>query len=47
MATQTCESCGMPMRTDEDHAPGHPGSTWCRYCSVEAWVRPSAAMHVP
>jgi hypothetical protein len=35
MTTQSCESCGMPMRTAEDHAPGHPGSTWCRLCSTE------------
>ena len=25
----------MPMRTAENHAPGHPGSTWCRHCSTE------------
>jgi hypothetical protein len=35
MTTQHCESCGMPMLTAEDHAPGHPGSTWCRHCSTE------------
>ena len=35
MTTETCESCGMPMPTAEDHAPGHPGSAWCRYCSAE------------
>ncbi|MGP3958561.1 zinc ribbon domain-containing protein [Nonomuraea sp. 3N208] len=29
----SCESCGMPMETAEDHAPGYPGSTWCRHCS--------------
>ncbi|HEY7483356.1 MAG TPA: zinc ribbon domain-containing protein [Streptosporangiaceae bacterium] len=28
-----CESCGMPMNTAEDHAPGHPDSTYCRLCS--------------
>lgn len=33
MSTQSCESCGAPMRTVEDHAPGHPECTWCRYCS--------------
>jgi hypothetical protein len=35
MTTETCESCGMPMHTAEDHAAGHPGSAWCRYCSAE------------
>jgi hypothetical protein len=35
MTTETCESCGMPMRAVEDHAPGHPESTWCRLCSAE------------
>lgn len=29
----TCESCGMPMQTADDHAPGHPDSTYCRLCS--------------
>jgi hypothetical protein len=24
----------MPMHSTEDHAPGHPGSTWCRHCSA-------------
>ncbi|MGW0201856.1 zinc ribbon domain-containing protein [Nonomuraea sp. NPDC003201] len=28
-----CQSCGMPMRTADDHAPGHPDSTWCRMCA--------------
>ena len=23
------------MPTAEDHAPGHPGSAWCRHCSTE------------
>ena len=31
--TATCESCGMPMQTAADHAPGHPDSTYCTYCS--------------
>jgi hypothetical protein len=34
MSTATCESCGLPMATAEDHAPGHPESRWCRYCST-------------
>jgi hypothetical protein len=24
----------MPMETAADHAPGHPESTWCAYCST-------------
>ena len=35
MTTQSCESCGMPMRTADDHVPGHPSSTWCRHCATE------------
>ncbi len=31
--TMTCESCGMPMAGPPDHAPGHPESGWCRFCS--------------
>lgn len=23
----------MPMNDLADHAPGHPDSAWCRYCS--------------
>ncbi len=34
MSTQTCESCGMPMAGPDQHAPGHPESTWCAYCST-------------
>lgn len=35
MTTQNCESCGMPMRTADDHALGDAGSAWCRHCSTE------------
>lgn len=30
----TCISCGMPMASAADHAPGHPESAWCAYCSA-------------
>jgi len=30
----TCESCGMPMTSAADHAPGHPESAWCARCSA-------------
>jgi hypothetical protein len=33
MTTTPCESCGMPMTSATDHAPGHPDSRWCAYCS--------------
>ena len=36
MSATTCESCGMPMATAGDHAPGHPDSRHCRFCSDEA-----------
>ena len=31
---ETCVSCGMPMATSADHAPGHPHSAWCAHCSA-------------
>jgi hypothetical protein len=31
---ETCVSCGMPMATAADHAPGHPDSAWCARCSA-------------
>lgn len=34
MTTTTCISCGMTMETAADHAPGHPESAWCAYCST-------------
>jgi hypothetical protein len=30
----TCSSCGMPMATEADHAPGKPDSAYCRFCST-------------
>lgn len=30
-----CVSCGMPMSTAADHAPGNPSSQHCKYCSKE------------
>lgn len=33
--TMSCESCGMTMAGPEDHAPGHPDSRYCRFCSTE------------
>lgn len=32
-ATDTCISCGMPMTSPEQHAPGHPESAYCTFCS--------------
>ncbi|HLY30317.1 MAG TPA: zinc ribbon domain-containing protein [Ktedonobacterales bacterium] len=32
--SETCISCGMPMATLADHAPGRPESAWCAYCST-------------
>jgi hypothetical protein len=36
MSAIACQSCGMPMSGPEDHAPGHPDSRHCRYCSTES-----------
>lgn len=30
---EICQSCGMPMASVEDHAPGNPHSLHCKYCS--------------
>jgi hypothetical protein len=30
---EVCISCGMPMQTADDHAPGYPESPWCQHCS--------------
>jgi len=31
---ETCISCGMPMATPANHAPGHPDSAWRLHCSA-------------
>jgi hypothetical protein len=32
---QTCISCGMPMRTTEEHAASDPSKNYCCYCARE------------
>jgi len=34
MTATTCESCGMPMHDESDHAPGRPDSAYCAYSST-------------
>ncbi|MBM3502991.1 MAG: AraC family transcriptional regulator [Alphaproteobacteria bacterium] len=29
-----CESCGMPLRSDHDHAGGNPSIRYCRHCAA-------------
>jgi len=36
MTTTSCESCGMPLATAEDHACGDRAATLCRYCANES-----------
>jgi hypothetical protein len=31
--TMNCISCGMPLRTDEDHAASDPAKDYCRHCA--------------
>lgn len=31
---ESCISCGMPMPSPEQHAPGNPDSTYCKFCST-------------
>jgi hypothetical protein len=28
-----CISCGMPLRTNEDHAASDPAKDYCRHCA--------------
>jgi hypothetical protein len=30
----------MPMAAAEDHAQGHSGAAWCRYCAPEGSLQP-------
>jgi hypothetical protein len=32
---QMCKSCGMPMRSDEDHGGAKPENPYCKHCSDE------------
>jgi Putative zinc ribbon domain len=34
-ANDTCVSCGMPMRTAEEHAAADPGKPYCIHCARE------------
>jgi len=40
VTAMTCESCGMPMRTAEDHAPGHADGAICAYCAPDGTLQP-------
>ena len=31
--TPSCISCGMPLRTTEDHAAGDTTKSYCRHCA--------------
>ncbi len=31
--TASCISCGMPLRTPDDHASNDPSKPYCRYCA--------------
>ena len=35
MTTTTCESCGMPLGADADHALSDPSIPYCNYCTDE------------
>lgn len=39
MSDSNCISCGMPLRTTDDHAGGDPTKTYCKFCA-----RPDASM---
>lgn len=32
--SDSCNSCGMPLRTPDDRASGDPGRPWCRNCAT-------------
>jgi hypothetical protein len=40
-AENGCESCGMPMRTAEDHAGSDVSKAYCRYCARPDGTRKS------
>ncbi len=31
----SCESCGMPLATDADHALGDASNPYCRFCAPD------------
>ena len=35
MNATACESCGMPMTSDESHALGDPASSYCQFCTTD------------
>ncbi len=35
MTLAACESCGMPLAADTDHALADPSIPYCRYCAPE------------
>jgi len=39
MNATTCISCGMPLRTTQDHAAGDPSKNYCLHCA-----RPDGSM---
>ena len=41
MTAAACESCGMPLATDSDHALADPDSPYCRFCAPEGTLPPA------
>ena len=35
MTVAACESCGMPLATDTDHALADPAIPYCHYCAPD------------
>lgn len=36
----SCESCGMPLASDTDHALADPAIPYCGYCAPEGTLPP-------
>ncbi len=36
-----CESCGMPLTHDSDHALGDAASPYCQYCAPDGKLQPA------
>lgn len=34
-ANKSCISCGMPLRTAQDHALGDVSKTYCQHCAAD------------
>ncbi len=41
ISAPACESCGMPLAADSDHALGDPSSPYCHFCAPDGTLPPA------